>query len=42
VTVTFVNPLYRQAGYATSADQFVYLTRVIPIQGRTGVIATAL
>jgi len=42
VTVTFQNPLYLQAGYATSADQYVYLTRVIPIQGRTGVIATAL
>lgn len=42
VTVQFLNPLYRQAGYTTSADQYVYLTRVIPIQGRTGVIATAL
>jgi hypothetical protein len=42
VTVTFLNPLYRQAGYATSSDQYVYLTRVITIQGRTGVIATAL
>ncbi len=42
VTVTFLNPLYRQAGYTSAADQYVYLTRVIPIQGRTGVIATAL
>jgi hypothetical protein len=42
VTVTFVNPLYGQAGYAQSSEQYVYLTRVIPIQGRTGVIATAL
>jgi type IV pilus assembly protein PilW len=40
VTLGFVNPLSGQAGYA--ATPTVYLTRVIPIQGRTGVIATAL
>jgi type IV pilus assembly protein PilW len=42
VTLTFINPLYSQAGYTAAANQYVYFTRVIPIQGRTGVIATAL
>jgi type IV pilus assembly protein PilW len=42
VTLTFLNPLYRQAGYTAATSQYVYFTRVIPIQGRTGVIATAL
>jgi type IV pilus assembly protein PilW len=42
ITLTFLNPLYGQAGYSTAASQYVYLTRVIPLQGRTGVIATAL
>jgi type IV pilus assembly protein PilW len=42
VTLTFVNPLYGQAGYTATANKYVYFTRVIPIQGRTGVIATAL
>jgi type IV pilus assembly protein PilW len=42
VTLTFLNPLYGQAGYTSAADAHVYLTRVISIQGRTGVIATAL
>lgn len=42
VTLTFQNPLYKQAGYTLATSQYVYLTRVIPIQGRTGVIATAL
>jgi hypothetical protein len=42
VTLTFLNPLWGQAGYSATANQYVYFTRVIPIQGRTGVIATAL
>jgi type IV pilus assembly protein PilW len=42
VTLAFLNPLYTQAGYTAAASQYVYLTRVIPLQGRTGVIATAL
>jgi type IV pilus assembly protein PilW len=42
VTLTFLNPLYGQAGYTLAANKYVYLTRVIPLQGRTGVIATAL
>jgi len=42
VTLTFFNPLYSQAGYTAAASQYIYFTRVIPIQGRTGVIATAL
>jgi len=42
VTLTFQNPLYGQAGYTLAANKYVYLTRVIPLQGRTGVIATAL
>jgi type IV pilus assembly protein PilW len=40
VTLGFQNPLSGQAGYTGTPT--VYLTRVIPLQGRTGVIATAL
>ena len=35
VTLSFVNPLAGQAGY--SANNNIYLTRVIPLQSRTGV-----
>jgi type IV pilus assembly protein PilW len=41
ITLTFKNPLY-SATQAAQQPQFVYLTRVIALQGRTGVIATAL
>jgi type IV pilus assembly protein PilW len=42
VTLSFVNPLYLQAGYTATTNQYIYLTRVIPIQGRTGVVSAAL
>ncbi len=42
VTLAFVNPLYNQAGYTATTNQYVYFTRVIPIQGRTGVLGNAL
>jgi type IV pilus assembly protein PilW len=42
VTLTFLNPLYGQAGYTASTSQYVYFTRVIALQGRTGVIPTNL
>ena len=42
VTLSFINPFYGQAGYSASTNKYIYLTRVIPIQGRTGVIATQL
>jgi len=41
VTLTFVNPLY-SAAQATQQPQYVYFTRVIALQGRTGVVASAL
>jgi type IV pilus assembly protein PilW len=41
VTLTFVNPMYSTAT-AAQEPQFVYFTRVIALQGRTGVVATAL
>jgi hypothetical protein len=41
VTLTFVNPMYSAATSAQS-PQYVYFTRVIALQGRTGVVATAL
>jgi type IV pilus assembly protein PilW len=41
VTLTFVNPLYA-AAQSTQQPQYVYFTRVIALQGRTGVVATAL
>jgi type IV pilus assembly protein PilW len=41
VTLTFVNPLYA-AAQSTQQPQYVYFTRVIALQGRTGVTATAL
>jgi type IV pilus assembly protein PilW len=41
VTLSFINPLYK-AGYTAGGAQYVYFTRVIPIQGRTGVISTSL
>jgi type IV pilus assembly protein PilW len=41
VTLTFVNPLYA-AAQATQQPQYVYFTRVIALQGRTGVVASAL
>jgi type IV pilus assembly protein PilW len=41
VTLTFVNPMYSAAQSAQS-PQYVYFTRVIALQGRTGVVATAL
>jgi hypothetical protein len=41
VTLTFANPLY-SAAQATQQPQYVYFTRVIALQGRTGVVATAL
>ena len=34
VTLSFINPLFGQAGYTT--NNYVYLTRVIPLQSRTG------
>jgi type IV pilus assembly protein PilW len=40
VTLTFVNPVWKTA--PAGQPQFVYFTRVIPIQGRTGVIPTNL
>jgi hypothetical protein len=42
VTLTFVNPLYQQAGYTATTSQYVYFTRVIALQGRTGVIPANL
>jgi type IV pilus assembly protein PilW len=42
VTLTFQNPLYNASFAASTGAQYTYLTRVIPLQGRTGVIATAL
>lgn len=42
ITLGFKNPLAGQAGYTAAANQYIYLTRVISLQGRTGVIATAL
>jgi type IV pilus assembly protein PilW len=41
VTLTFVNPLYSPA-QAAQQPQYVYFTRVIALQSRTGVVATAL
>jgi type IV pilus assembly protein PilW len=41
VTLTFVNPLYA-AAQSAQQPQYVYFTRVIALQGRTGVVATAL
>ena len=41
VTLTFKNPLYA-AAQAVQSPQFVNFTRVIALQNRTGVIATAL
>jgi len=41
VTLTFVNPMY-SAATAAQEPQYVYFTRVIALQGRTGVVATAL
>jgi type IV pilus assembly protein PilW len=41
VTLTFLNPMYSAATSAQS-PQYVYFTRVIALQGRTGVVATAL
>jgi type IV pilus assembly protein PilW len=41
VTLTFVNPMY-SAAQSTQQPQYVYFTRVIALQGRTGVVATAL
>lgn len=42
VTLTFNNPLYGQPGFTATTNQYVYFTRVIALQGRTGVIAAAL
>jgi len=42
VTLTFLNPLYGQAGYTATTSQYVYFTRVIALQGRTGVIPANL
>jgi type IV pilus assembly protein PilW len=42
VTLSFQNPFYGQAGYTLATNQYVYFTRLIPLQGRTGVVATAL
>jgi type IV pilus assembly protein PilW len=41
VTLTFVNPLYA-AAQAAQQPQYVYFTRVIALQGRTGVASSAL
>jgi type IV pilus assembly protein PilW len=41
VTLTFDNPLYSPT-QTTQQPQYVYFTRVIALQGRTGVVATAL
>jgi type IV pilus assembly protein PilW len=41
VTLTFVNPLYA-AAQSAQQPQYVYFTRVIALQGRTGVVAAAL
>jgi len=41
VTLTFVNPLYA-AAQSAQQPQYVYFTRVIPVQARTGVIGAAL
>jgi hypothetical protein len=41
VTLTFVNPLYSST-QPTQQPQYVYFTRVIALQGRTGVAASAL
>jgi type IV pilus assembly protein PilW len=41
ITLTFNNPLYT-AATAAQTPQFVNFTRVIPLQNRTGVIASAL
>jgi type IV pilus assembly protein PilW len=41
VTLTFVNPMY-SATQSAQSPQYVYFTRVIALQGRTGVVATAL
>jgi type IV pilus assembly protein PilW len=41
VTLTFVNHMY-SAAQSTQSPQYVYFTRVIALQGRTGVVATAL
>jgi type IV pilus assembly protein PilW len=41
VTLTFNNPLW-VASQSTQQPQYVYFTRVIALQGRTGVTATAL
>jgi type IV pilus assembly protein PilW len=41
VTLTFNNPLYVST-QATQQPQYVYFTRVIALQGRTGVVSTAL
>jgi len=41
VTLTFVNPLY-VAAQSAQQPQYVYFTRVIALQGRTGVTSSAL
>jgi len=41
VTLTFVNPLYSPAT-AAQQPQYVYFTRLIALQSRTGVVASAL
>jgi len=41
VTLTFANPLY-SASQPAQQPQYVYFTRVIALQGRTGVVANAL
>jgi hypothetical protein len=41
VTLTFVNPLYA-AAQSAQQPQYVYFTRVIALQGRTGVASSAL
>jgi type IV pilus assembly protein PilW len=41
LTLTFNNPLYVST-QAAQQPQYVYLTRVIALQGRTGVVAAAL
>jgi hypothetical protein len=41
ITLTFKNPLY-SAATAVQSPQFVNFTRVIALQNRTGIIATAL
>ena len=41
VTLTFLNPMY-SATTSAQSPQYVYFTRVIALQGRTGVVATAL